>query len=80
MQIRIKPNVRLDGWVVDDNLTITKNWTTVPKKQAAALLSSLYKGRQVFESDEAEADEAEVEESVIFAEAVYTEDESDGKN
>lgn len=81
-EVRILSRVRLDAWVVDDDLVITKNWTTVADDQVEELLRCSYKGSSVFEVSEPPAvvDEAPAD---IFLDddiAVETEDESDGTN
>ena len=62
MKVRIRPSVRVDGYVVSDDLTLTKDWTTVVKKIGKELLELTYNGQALVESDEVEADEAETEE------------------
>ena len=64
MEVRIKPTHRgADGWVFDDDITITKtNWTTVTKSQGKKLLALQHRGVLLMESRETETDEVEVEE------------------
>lgn len=60
-RVRIAPGVRLNAVVVDDDLTVTKNWTEVSKTVAEKLVGSEYQGREKFEVEEGSVDEAETE-------------------
>lgn len=60
-RVRIAPGVRLDAVVVDDDLTVTRNWTEVSKTVADKLVGLTYQGRRKFEVEEGTVDEAVTE-------------------
>jgi hypothetical protein len=80
VKARIRPGVRgLDAKVINDDLTITKNWTTVADDAVEGLLRYQYKGSPVIEVDvpPVVVDEAPTD-FFIADEDHDTEDESDG--
>lgn len=79
MKARIPDGLRVDSFIVSDKLTLTtQKWTTVTKKQAAAMVGLRYKGAPLVEFDEAVVDEPVVEDFPVTADDADQEDESNG--
>lgn len=77
-KVRIIPRARLDAWVVSDELTITKDWTTVADDLAAELVGSLYQGKPVIEAEQPVEESDEDFPTFLTDTEPEQEDESDG--
>jgi len=89
VEVRIRPGlVSMDAFVLNEDTTVTKNWTTVTQSEAQAALQYRFKGELCVELrgeiEEIEPEEIEIDEIPVTeidtddAEDVDTEDESDG--